>query len=102
MRRLSVIIPSKTARNFLICAEAVRRHEPEARLVLVNDGIADVEALLRPEWLMACASVRGREPFGCSTNVDIGMGYDSEDDILLLKDDALVLIAYGFQLLQKK
>jgi GT2 family glycosyltransferase len=100
LRSLSVIIPSKTARNFLQCAEAVRRYEPTARLVLVNDGIPDVEALLRPE-LQPCSSVPGIQPFCFSRNVNLGIRAVPEDDILLLNDDALLQTPGGFTLLQE-
>ena len=100
MRQLSILIPSKTARNFLTCAEAVRRHEPEVPILLVNDGIPDVEALLRPE-LMPCRSVPGVKPFSFARNVNIGIRAAEEDDILLLNDDALLRTPFGFTLLQK-
>jgi hypothetical protein len=34
---LSVSIPSRTASKLVPCVEAVRRHEPEARIVIVDD-----------------------------------------------------------------
>ena len=54
MNNLSVVIPSKTDSNFLACAEAVRKHEPEARIILIDDrGQMNLDWLPHPD-LMPC------------------------------------------------
>jgi hypothetical protein len=58
---LSVIIPSRTASNLIPCVEAVRRHEPEARIVIVDDT-PDLSFLSSLKWMPAVA-VEGAKPF---------------------------------------
>ena len=49
---LSVIIPSRTASNLIACVEAVRRHEPEARIVVVDDT-PDLSLAQVQDWMLA-------------------------------------------------
>ena len=88
MNGLTVVIPSKTASNFLACAEAVRRHEPELQIVLVDDGM-DHSWLPRPD-LMPCYGIKGQKPFIFARNVNIGIRFAGRDDVVLLNDDALL------------
>ncbi len=39
MKPLAVVIPSKTPTNLVPCIEAVRKYEPKARLIVVDDGL---------------------------------------------------------------
>ncbi len=39
MNGLSVVIPSKTASNVVPCIEAVRKNEPFARIIVIDDGV---------------------------------------------------------------
>lgn len=96
---LTVIIPSKTAANFLPCAEAVRRHEPEATIRLIDDGI-DLSWLPRPD-LMPCYGHKGEKPFIFARNCNKGILEAGRDDVVILNDDAILETPGGFTLLQK-
>lgn len=66
-----VIIPSKNASNLVACLMAIRRHEPDARVVVVDDGDGKDIAL-------ACASfgalrLRGAKPFIYARNINRGI-----------------------------
>lgn len=101
MRSLSVVIPSKMVSNLIPCAEAVRQHEPNMRIILVNDGINPpdlqaVESRFRPfEW------VHGFRPFIFARNVNAGIQAAEDDDVVVLNDDALLKTPYGFTLMQE-
>lgn len=97
MRNLSVIIPSKNPANFIPCAEAVRMHEPSARIVLVDDGIGPMD---RPD-LEPLIGVRGKKPFCFARNCNVGIAAADDDDCVILNDDALLKTPGGFTLLQK-
>jgi hypothetical protein len=99
MNGLSVIIPSKTATNFIACAEAVRKHEPAAVIRMIDDGM-DLSFLPRPD-LMPCYSHKGQKPFIFARNVNIGIRAAGQDDIVILNDDALLQTPGGFSLLQR-
>jgi glycosyltransferase involved in cell wall biosynthesis len=112
---LSVIIPSKTARNLSACVEAVRKHEPAARIIVIDDGLcgwSDTLDVFR---------IGGVKPFIFARNVNLGINATREpidvsrmqdvepkyvpapfrDDVVLLNDDALLETPYGFSLLQE-
>lgn len=92
--RLSVIIPSKTASNFEACAMAVRHCEPDARIILVDDGLG-----VYPEPL-DYQIVIGEKPFVFSRNCNRGIREAGTDDCVLLNDDAILQSHGGFSLLQ--
>lgn len=97
MRGLSVIIPSKTLSNVLPCMEAVRRHEPEANIIVVDDGID------RREWMpFVNMVVNGEKPFAFPRNCNIGIRAASDHDVVLLNDDAILETPGGFSLLQSE
>lgn len=98
---LTVIIPSRTLSNFLPCVEAVRRHEPEARIVLIDDGIENMDWLPRAD-LMPCYGIKGEKPFIFSRNVNAGIRFAGRDDVIILNDDALLKTDAGFTLLQQE
>jgi GT2 family glycosyltransferase len=99
MNNLSVIIPSRTAQNFIACAEAVRRHEPEARIILIDDGM-DLAFLPRCD-LVPCTIYRTGEPFQFSRNVNAGIKLAGNDDVVILNDDAILKTPGGLSLLQQ-
>lgn len=99
MNKLSVIIPSKTASNFLPCAEAVRKHEPNATIHLIDDGM-DISWLPRPD-LMPCFGHTAEKPFIFARNCNLGISKAGTDDVVLLNDDALLKTSEGFSQLQK-
>jgi GT2 family glycosyltransferase len=96
--RLSVIVPSRTAGNFIQCMKAVRENEPDARLVLVDDGIT--------YQTVACweqfgggpdVIVKGEKPFVFARNMNAGIAASGDaDGYFLLNDDALLTTANGF------
>ena len=96
--QLSVIIPSRTAANLIPCVEAVRRHEPEARIVIVDDT---------PDMSLAALSngmavtVKGAKPFIYARNCNLGIRAAGSDDVILLNDDALLESAGGFTVMQR-
>jgi GT2 family glycosyltransferase len=96
---LSVVIPSKMASNLVPCLEAVRKHEPAARLIVVDDGM-DFSWLPRPD-LMPCEFHPGVNPFVFSRNINVGIRAAGSDDVVLLNDDALLQTPGGFTLLQQ-
>lgn len=96
---LSVIIPSKNTQNLIPCMEAVRRGEPDARIVVIDDGL-DLSWLPRPD-LMPAYGIAGVKPFVYARNVNLGIQYAASDDVVLLNDDALLQSHGGFTLLQQ-
>ena len=96
---LTVIIPSKTASNLFPCVDAVRRHEPEARIVIVDDT-PDLSLALRPEWMPAI-TVEGVKPFIYARNCNLGIRAAGSDDVILLNDDALLESTGGFTAMRR-
>jgi glycosyltransferase involved in cell wall biosynthesis len=86
----SVIIPSKSAANLVPCVEAVRKHEPEARIIVVDDGLSSVVV---PMWVKF---VVGEKPFIFARNVNLGIQAAGSDDVVILNDDALLETPGGF------
>lgn len=99
MSNLSVVVPSRADTNFLACAEAVRRHEPESRIILTDDGLK-LDWLPRPD-LMPCLGYRTGLPFNYSRNCNAGIKLAENDDVVLFNDDALLQTPGGFTRLQK-
>ncbi len=96
---LTVVIPSKTASNLFPCVEAVRRHEPEARIVIVDDT-PDHSLVAAPNWMPA-VTVEGVKPFIYARNCNLGIRTAGSDDVILLNDDALLESAGGFAAMQR-
>lgn len=95
---LSVIIPSKTVSNLVPCVAAVRRHEPEARIIVVDDGV-DWAATKCSDWT-GVEVIVGRRPFVFAEAVNIGIRAAGNDDVVLLNDDAILETPGGFTTLQ--
>ena len=96
---LSVIIPSRTASNLIPCVEAVRKHEPEARIIVVDDT-PDLSLSQMAEWKKFVA-VTGVKPFIYARNCNLGIAKAVSDDVVLLNDDALLESAGGFGEMQR-
>ena len=96
---LSVIIPSRTASNLIPCIEAVRRHEPTARIIVVDDT-PDLSLRPRVEWMPAF-TVEGAKPFIYARNCNLGIRATGTDDVILLNDDALLESPGGFTAMQR-
>lgn len=101
MKGLGVIIPSKTASNFIACAKAVRKHEPSCQIVLIDDGM-DLDWLPAPE-LMPCYGHLGEKPFIFARNINKGITseFTVDSDVLILNDDAILETQGGFTAMQK-
>lgn len=95
----SVIIPSRNAANLVPCVEAVRKCEPDARIVVVDDGL-DLSFLPRIDF-DPLIGVAGAKPFCFARNVNIGIRWAGTDDVVILNDDALLETAGGFSLLAR-
>ncbi len=95
---LAVIIPSRNASNFLQCARAVRKHEPEALILAIDDGL---DLPPQPD-LMPCVRYSTGQPFGYSRNCNAGIRLTDPLDIVLLNDDAILETPGGFSLLKRE
>jgi GT2 family glycosyltransferase len=98
MTGLSVVIPSRTISNFLPCAEAVRKHEPSARIILVDDGI-EPGSCWKDEGPKLV--VKGIKDFIFARNVNLGIKAAGNDDVVILNDDAILKTPGGLSLLQR-
>jgi GT2 family glycosyltransferase len=96
---LSVIIPSRMASNLIPCVKALRRHEPDARIVIVDDS-PDRSLRPKPDWMPAVA-IDGVRPFIYARNCNLGILATESDDVILLNDDALLETAGGFRAIQR-
>ncbi len=104
MKPLCVVIPSKTASNLVPCIAAVRKHEPDARIIVVDDGIVwpDQVELDRFRFIPQTVHfVAGEKPFIFSRNANIGIRAAGDSDVCLCNDDALLESPGGFSLMQK-
>jgi GT2 family glycosyltransferase len=111
---LAVIILSKCVENLTPCLAAVRRHEPTAEIIVVDDGL-----VTRPE-VAGVRYIAGEKPFVYSRNVNIGIDEAFRRDkidvtthssggpvflpgnvagVVLLNDDAVLESPRGFSLL---
>ena len=102
-RALSVIIPSKTAANLLPCVEAVRKHEPEARIIVVDDGLEVYPIRMMesgPGIAGNCQIISGHKPFIFARNVNLGIRAAGDSDCVILNDDAILETPGGFSIMQ--
>jgi len=111
MNPLVVVIPSRSASNLAVSIPAVRKHEPDARIIVVDDGVDWCEFRERvtvgmEDWWSResnekCAVIPGVKPFVFARNVNIGMRAAGEDsDCVILNDDAILQTPGGFSILQ--
>lgn len=99
---LSVIIPSKLASNLSRCLYEVRRHEPTARIIVLDDGLASSSTAEGYAHLDGFATfIKGLKPFIFSRNCNLGIMAAGKDDVILLNDDALVQTCGGFTAMQR-
>jgi len=96
---LSVVIPSRNADNLIPCVEAIRRHEPEVRIIVVDDGL-DWNGKPIPPVIEDCTFLIGKKPFVFATNCNLGIHEAGRDDVVLCNDDALLESHYGFSVMQ--
>jgi len=91
---ISVVIPSKTITNLAPCVEAVKQHQPDAQIIVVDDG---VETL--PKDTQA---VQGVKPFIFARNINLGIQKalkDGAEGVVLLNDDAILTTPGGFEVM---
>lgn len=96
MNNLTVIIPSNTASNLIPCIQAVQIAEPEAKIIVIDDGISG-------DWTPddhRIVVMEGVKPFCFPRACNMGMRASDSSDVILLNDDALLKTTYGFTLLQ--
>lgn len=94
---LSVIIPSKNASNLVQCVEAVQRHDPGVRILIIDDGIA-WNAIRGIRW--RGVRIVGVKPFIYARACNMGINAAGRDDVILLNDDAILQSPGGFTALQ--
>ncbi len=101
MSGLSVIIPSRTAGNLIACADAVRKHEPHVRIIVIDDGLNRFDAPQEFDvsaWINRMQPIEhllGVQPFIFARNVNLGIQRAGDDDVVLLNDDALLEDHFG-------
>jgi GT2 family glycosyltransferase len=94
----TVVIPSKTWSNLKPCVEAVRRCEPGAPIVVVDDGI-EFPSSVPDEVEDYCFWVDGEKPFIYARNINRGIGVTINDGYVLLNDDAILQTPGGFSVM---
>lgn len=99
----SVVILSKNVENLRPCIHAVRVHEPNARVIVVDDGLEDryiEDARIKGPDTIPVQYVPGEKPFVFARNVNIGIRTAGDDDVVLLNDDAILKTPDGFSRLE--
>lgn len=98
MNGLSVVIPSRTARNVWECVRVIV--PADINVIIVDDGINWDE--LPGEWAWGGRMiVPGIKPFCFSRNVNLGIQAAGDDDVIVLNDDTLLETPGGFSVLQR-
>ena len=104
----SVVIPSRLKSNLIPCLAAIRKQQPDADVIVVDDGL---ELTAEERTDLNCIWLQGVKPFVYSRNCNIGMRYRDNTvlrykrehpDIILMNDDALLLTPGGFEALEKQ
>ncbi len=104
MSQPTVIIPSRNAANLVACLTALRKHEPDCPVIVVDDGIdwnlmSSYEA--QDGWGdLEYTTIGGAKPFVFARNCNIGIRAAGDSDVVLLNDDALLESPGGFELMQ--
>ena len=101
MAGLSIIIPSRNVSNLATCIQAVRKHEPQAHIIVVDDGIDWRLMPVLPGTPPQYQTCAGRSPFIFARNVNIGIQAAGTDDVILLNDDAILESPDGFNRMQR-
>lgn len=93
MSDLSVIIPSRNAANLVPCVAAVRKHEPDIRIIVIDNGLER-----RPD---GCEFIDWFKPFVFASACNAGIVAAGDSDVCLLNDDALLETPGGFTRMQQ-
>lgn len=96
---LSVIIPSRNVDNLEVCVTAVREHEPDMRIIVIDDGLP---WLNDKRWAYTLKIVAGPKPFVFAKAINAGMRAAGTDDIVALNDDAILKTPRGFSIMQEQ
>lgn len=121
MSGLSVIIPSRNASNLVPCVEAVRKLEPEARIIVVDNSDPQPGEIFQFCRRVGAKWTWGYGPFTFAGHVNQGIEATRpqvdvtccsdasarftgpyRDDVVILNDDALLRTPGGFSLLQRE
>jgi hypothetical protein len=94
MNNLSVVIPSRNAKNLEACVRfGIRAAGERCQIIVVDDGL--------DQWQDGVMYIDGVKPFIFSRNVNIGIRAAEQDDVVILNDDAILKAPGGFSLLQR-
>lgn len=93
---LSVVIPSRSPSKLAKCVAAVLMHDPDVRLIWVDDQDAPAEIMTATRILR----IPGVKPFIFARNVNMGIVAAGNDDVIVLNDDALLESPRGFTKMQ--
>ncbi len=98
----TVIIPSRNAANLVACLGALRKHEPDCPVIVVDDGIDwnQIPVKTSDRW-GDIRFIPGVKPFVFARNCNIGIRAAGDSDVVLLNDDALLESPGGFRLMQR-
>ena len=88
----SVVIPSKNIENLTACVCAIREAGETCRVIVVDDGCADVEQwkAIHTDWPVWW--VAGISPFVFARNVNIGIRAAGTDDVLVCDGEQVALL----------
>lgn len=103
MNPLSVVIPSRTVSNLIPCVRAIKAHEPEAFVYVVDDlQDGSIEEACERLWV---SDMRGEKPFvyarNCNLAITTAEALEGSSDVILLNDDAILETPGGFTAMQK-
>lgn len=95
MNGFTVIIPSARAENLVPCVHAVQKHDPTARIIVVDDGARETaeSQTQNVQW------IEGIKPFVFARNVNLGIAASAGQPVILLNDDAVLMTPRGFSAL---
>lgn len=99
----SVIILSNNIDNLRPCIREIRVNEPNARIVVVDDGLEGMyveDPRLSGPHTIPVTYVAGEKPFVFARNANIGIKCCIGDDVILLNDDAILKTPNGFSMLE--
>lgn len=97
MNPLTIIIPSRNMDNLRVSVPAVRKLEPHARVIVVDDGVSWRDV---PPEFRGVEVIGGDSPFVFARNVNLGLRAAGEADCVVLNDDAVLETAGGFSIMQ--
>lgn len=94
--KLSIVIPSKTAKNLRQCVQSLQQRETDVDIVVVDDFPEGQ----RPTDLENVRWCPGIKPFVFARNVNLGIK-SCEGDVVILNDDAQLRTHQGLTKMQR-